>query len=105
MRKEFLSNRYKIYIPNDVVDQLQGNPIYEELVYNGATIYKSFGIWHGKQEAVSVYEIFDAVGSLIEVKLEHLAQEMLDLGQEAVLIDMNGEAVLYYANEKVRLVP
>ena len=96
MYKKVLKNRYRIYIPNHVLRELRmTSSLYEKLMAEGATIYQAFGYWHGESEDVSVHEIFGESGSLVGVKLEHLAQELLWLGEEAVLIDMNGIAMLY----------
>jgi len=67
MRKDYLTNHYRIYIPKKVEGKLRGNPVFEELLFNGATIYEAVGIWHGEQDIVSVYEIFDFSGSLLGV--------------------------------------
>lgn len=96
MYKQALKNRYRIYIPNHVLSELRiTSGLYVELLADGATIYQATGYWHGESEDVSVHEIFGESGSLVGVKLEHLAQELLWLGEEAVLIDMNGIAMLY----------
>jgi len=102
MRNELLGSRYRIYIPNHVLRELRmTSRLYEELLAGGVTIYQATGYWHGQSEDVSIHEIFG--NPEIGDRLEMLAQEMLWLGEEAVLIDMHDVAVLY-SNEAVEAI-
>lgn len=103
MRTEKLPNRNRIYIPTVMLTTLKDTAIYNTVVSGGATIYDGVGIWRGEEEPVSIVEIFG--GKDIKIALEMLAEVMLGLGEEAVLIDADDVPTLYYANEKVRLIP
>ena len=41
----------------------------------------------------------------VKLALEMLAEVMLGLGEEAVLIDSDNSPMLYFANERTQLVP
>ena len=103
MRTESLPNRNRIYIPTKMLATLKTTAIYRSIVADGATIYSGIGIWRDEEEAVSIVEVFG--DSKVKLALEMLAEVMLGLGEEAVLIDSDNSPMLYFANERTQLVP
>ena len=93
MHIEILPIQYKVYIPTVLMDSLKDYEYYEQLMKNGGTIYTATGVWRGEEESVSIHEIF-SVEDYSEI-LGTLAQYMLDLGQEAVLIITGGQPHLF----------
>lgn len=103
MRTESLPNRNRIYIPTKMLTALKTTASYRSVVADGATIYDGVGIWRGEEEAVSIVEIFG--DKKVKLALEMLAEVMLALGEEAVLIDSDNSPMLYFANKTKQLVP
>ena len=93
MHIEILPIQYKVYIPTVLMDSLKDYEYYEQLMKNGGTIYTATGVWRGEEESVSIHEIFSEE-DYSEI-LGNLAQYMLDLGQEAVLIITGGQPHLF----------
>lgn len=93
MHVEILPRQYKIYIPTTLMDSLKDCEYYEQLMQNGGTIYTATGVWRGEEESVSIHEVF-STADYSEI-IDHLAQYMLDLGQEAVLIITGGQPHLF----------
>ena len=88
MHIEIYPIQYKGYIPTVLMDELKGYEYYEQLVENGATIYNTVGVWRNESEPVSIHEVF-STDDRSEI-IDNLAQYMLDLGQEAVLVVTGG---------------
>jgi len=107
MKSTKLSGIFKVYVPENVLETHISEALVEELIKasHGLTVIPAQGAWAGPEgvehDEISILEARYTVqnGDRVEYAVDAIARALLEAGEIEVLVEHNGEAVLYRAEE------
>lgn len=101
MKTAAIINKLVVYIPETTEEDPQVDAAIKRLIQlaGGATKTQAVGVWEGRQERTTVLTVYHGSDwfqdATVRGATSRLVEEMLRAGEEAVLVEYNGGAVLY----------